>query len=721
MDAKTDDNAGKCPFTGGPHGRRNRDWWPEHLDIGVLHTNAPAADPMGKAFDYAKEFESLDLDAVIKDLHALMTDSQEWWPADFGHYGGLFIRLAWHAAGTYRITDGRGGAGAGQQRFAPLNSWPDNANLDKARRLLWPIKQKYGRKLSWADLFVLSGNVALVSMGFKTFGFAGGRADVWEPEELYWGPEGTWLGDERYSGERELAEPLGAVQMGLIYVNPEGPNGKPDPVASAKDIRETFFRMAMNDEETVALIAGGHTFGKTHGAGDPSLIGPDPEGGAIEDQGLGWKSKHGTGFGADAITGGPEVTWSQTPTKWSNHFFDNLFNFEWELTKSPAGAQQWKAKGAEATIPDAYDRSKKHVPTMLTTDLALRFDPAYEKISRRFHENPDQFADAFARAWFKLTHRDMGPTVRYRGKLVPKEKLIWQDPIPAVDHPLIDDKDVAALKAKILASGLTVSQLVSTAWASASTFRGSDKRGGANGARIRLSPQKDWDVNNPPELAKVLQKLEAIQKEFGKKVSLADLIVLGGSTAIEKAAKDAGLTVTVPFTPGRMDARQEETDAASFAPLEPRADGFRNYIGGKRQFMMPEEALVDRAQLMKLTAPEMTVLVGGLRVLGANAGNLKRGVFTNKPETLTNDFFVNLLDMGTEWQPVGSGDEYEGRDRKTKAVKWTGTRVDLIFGSHSQLRALAEVYACADSKEKFAKDFVAAWTKVMSADRFDLA
>jgi catalase-peroxidase len=721
MDAKTDDNAGKCPFTGGPHGRRNRDWWPEHLDIGVLHTNAPAADPMGKAFDYAKEFESLDLDAVIKDLHALMTDSQEWWPADFGHYGGLFIRLAWHAAGTYRITDGRGGAGAGQQRFAPLNSWPDNANLDKARRLLWPIKQKYGRKLSWADLFVLSGNVALESMGFKTFGFAGGRADVWEPEELYWGPEGTWLGDERYSGERELAEPLGAVQMGLIYVNPEGPNGKPDPVASAKDIRETFFRMAMNDEETVALIAGGHTFGKTHGAGDPSLIGPDPEGGAIEDQGLGWKSKHGTGFGADAITGGPEVTWSQTPTKWSNHFFDNLFNFEWELTKSPAGAQQWKAKGAEATIPDAYDRSKKHVPTMLTTDLALRFDPAYEKISRRFHENPDQFADAFARAWFKLTHRDMGPTVRYRGKLVPKEKLIWQDPIPAVDHPLIDDKDVAALKAKILASGLTVSQLVSTAWASASTFRGSDKRGGANGARIRLSPQKDWDVNNPPELAKVLQKLEAIQKEFGKKVSLADLIVLGGSTAIEKAAKDAGLTVTVPFTPGRMDARQEETDAASFAPLEPRADGFRNYIGGKRQFMMPEEALVDRAQLMKLTAPEMTVLVGGLRVLGANAGNLKRGVFTNKPETLTNDFFVNLLDMGTEWQPVGSGDEYEGRDRKTKAVKWTGTRVDLIFGSHSQLRALAEVYACADSKEKFAKDFVAAWTKVMNADRFDLA
>jgi len=722
MDAKTDDSAGKCPVTHGTRGHRNRDWWPEHLDIGVLHTKAPAADPMGKAFDYAKEFESLDLDAVIKDLHALMRDSQDWWPADFGHYGGLFIRLAWHSAGTYRITDGRGGAGAGQQRFAPLNSWPDNANLDKGRRLLWPIKQKYGRKLSWADLFVLSGNVALESMGFKTFGFAGGRADVWEPEELYWGPEGTWLGDERYSGERELAEPLGAVQMGLIYVNPEGPNGKPDPVAAAKDIRETFFRMAMNDEETVALIAGGHTFGKTHGAGDPSLIGPDPEGSAIEDQGLGWKSKHGTGVGADAITGGPEVTWSQTPTKWSNHFFDNLFNFEWELTKSPAGAQQWKAKGAEATIPDAHDASKKHVPTMLTTDLALRFDPAYEKISRRFHKNPDQLADAFARAWFKLTHRDMGPIVRYRGKLVPKEKLIWQDPIPAVDHPLIDDKDVAALKAKILASGLTVSQLVSTAWASASTFRGSDKRGGANGARIRLSPQKDWDVNNPPELAKVLSSLEAIQKEFGKKVSLADLIVLGGSAAIEKAAKDAGLTVTVPFTPGRMDASQEQTDGASFAPLEPRADGFRNYISGKRQFMMPEEALVDRAQLMTLTAPEMTVLVGGLRVLGANAGNAKHGVFTRKPETLTNDFFVNLLDMSTQWQPsAGSEDVYEGRDRKTNEVKWTGTRVDLVFGSHSQLRALAEVYGSDDAKEKFVKDFVAAWTKVMNADRFDLA
>jgi catalase-peroxidase len=721
MDAKTDDSAGKCPFTRGTSGHSNRDWWPDHLDISVLHTKAPAADPMGEAFDYAKEFESLDLDAVIKDLHALMKDSQEWWPADFGHYGGLFIRMAWHSAGTYRITDGRGGAGAGQQRFAPLNSWPDNTNLDKARRLLWPIKQKYGRKLSWADLMVLTGNVALESMGFKTFGFAGGRADVWEPEELYWGPEGTWLGDERYSGERQLAEPLGAVQMGLIYVNPEGPNGNPDPLGSAKDIRETFFRMAMNDEETVALIAGGHTFGKTHGAGDPSLIGAEPEGAAIEDQGLGWKSKHGTGLGPDAITGGPEVTWTQTPTQWSNYFFENLFKYEWELTKSPAGAKQWKAKGAEAIIPDAYDKSKKHVPTMLTSDLALRFDPAYEKISRRFYEHPDQFADAFARAWFKLTHRDMGPIVRYRGKLVPKETLIWQDPIPVANHPLIGEADIAALKAKILTSGLSVSQLVSTAWASASTFRGSDKRGGANGARIRLAPQKDWEVNQPKQLATVLAKLEAIQKEFGKKVSLADLIVLGGSAAIEKAAKDAGLTVTVPFAPGRADASLEQTDVASFAPLEPRADGFRNYIRGKRQFMAPEEALVDRAQLMTLTAPEMTVLVGGLRVLGANAGNAKHGVFTKKPETLTNDFFVNLLDMSTEWQPAGSDGEYEGRDRKTKAVKWTGTRVDLIFGSHAQLRALAEVYGSHDAKEKFAKDFVAAWTKVMNADRFDLA
>jgi catalase-peroxidase len=708
----------KCPFSSG---HRNRDWWPDHLDIQVLHRNSPSADPMGEAFDYAKEFKSLDLNAVIKDLNALMTDSQEWWPADFGHYGGLMIRMAWHSAGTYRITDGRGGAGAGQQRFAPLNSWPDNANLDKARRLLWPIKQKYGRKLSWADLMVLAGNVALESMGFKTFGFAGGRADVWEPEELFWGPEGTWLGDERYSGERQLAEPLGAVQMGLIYVNPEGPNGNPDPIAAARDIRETFFRMAMNDEETVALIAGGHTFGKTHGAGDPSLMGPAPEGGLIEDQGLGWRSKHGTGFGADAITGGPEVTWSQTPTKWSNHFFDNLFNNEWELTKSPAGAQQWKAKGAAATIPDAFDKSKKHVPTMLTTDLSLRLDPAYEKISRRFFENPDQFADAFARAWFKLTHRDMGPIARYLGPLVPKETLIWQDPIPAVDHPLIGEQDIAALKAKILASGLSVSQLVSAAWASASTFRGSDKRGGANGARIRLAPQKDWDVNHPAQLKTVLQKLEAIQKEFGKKVSLADLIVLGGSAAVEKAAKDAGIDVKVPFTPGRMDASQEQTDVESFAPLEPRADGFRNYISAKHQYMAPEEALVDRAQLLTLTGPEMTVLVGGLRVLGANAGQSKHGVFTKKPETLTNDFFVNLLDMSTEWRPAGSDGVYEGRDSKTKAVKWTGTRVDLIFGSHSQLRALAEVYGCADSKEKFVKDFVAAWTKVMNLDRFDLA
>jgi catalase-peroxidase len=717
MDAKTDD---KCPFTGGKSGHRNRDWWPEQLDVSVLHSKSPAGDPMGKDFDYAKEFKSLDLNAVIADLNKLMTNSQEWWPADFGHYGGLMIRLAWHSAGTYRITDGRGGAGAGQQRFAPLNSWPDNANLDKARRLLWPIKQKYGRKISWADLYVLAGNVALESMGFKTFGFAGGRADVWEPEELYWGPEGTWLGDERYSGERQLAEPLGAVQMGLIYVNPEGPNGNPDPVASAKDIRETFFRMAMNDEETVALIAGGHSFGKTHGAGDPSLLGPDPEGGAIEDQGLGWKSQHGTGVGPDTITGGPEVTWTQTPTKWSNLFFKNLFENEWELTKSPAGAKQWVAKNAKADVPDAHDPSKKHLPTMLTTDLALRFDPAYEKISRRFYEHPGEFADAFARAWFKLTHRDMGPAARYLGPLAPKETLIWQDPVPAVNHPVINDQEIAALKAKILASGLSVSQLVSTAWASASTFRGSDKRGGANGARIRLSPQKDWEVNQPAQLKTVLQKLEAIQKEFGKKVSLADLIVLGGSAAVEKAAKDAGVDVKVPFTPGRMDASQEQTDVESFAPLEPRADGFRNYLSGKRQFMAPEEALVDRAQLLTLTGPEMTVLVGGLRVLGANAGGSKHGVFTKKPETLTNDFFINLLDMSTQWQPAGN-DVYEGRDRKTNAVKWTGTRVDLIFGSHSQLRALAEVYACADAKEKFAKDFASAWAKVMNADRFDLA
>ena len=716
MDAKTDDkSAGKCPFTGG---HRNRDWWPDALDIEMLHRNSSLSDPMGKAFDYAKEFKTLDLNAVIKDLTALMTDSQEGWPADFGHYGGLMVRLAWHAAGTYRITDGRGGAGTGQQRFAPLNSWPDNANLDKARRLLWPIKQKYGKKLSWADLLVLSGNVALESMGFKTFGFAGGRADVWEPEELFWGPEGTWLGDERYSGERQLSEPLGAVQMGLIYVNPEGPGGNPDPIAAAKDIRETFFRMAMNDEETVALIAGGHTFGKTHGAGDPSLVGPAPESGALEDQGLGWKSKFETGIGCHAITGGPEVTWTQTPTKWSNHFFKNLFENEWELTKSPAGAKQWKAKGAAATIPDAFDTSKKHVPTMLTTDLSLRMDPAYEKISRRFYEHPEQFADAFARAWFKLTHRDMGPIQRYLGPLVPKETLIWQDPIPAGDASL-SDADATALKTKILASGLTVPQLVSTAWASASTFRGSDKRGGANGARIRLAPQKDWEVNQPAQLKTVLAKLEEIQKGFGKKVSLADLIVLGGNAAVEKAAKDAGVDVKVPFSPGRGDASQEQTDVESFAPLEPRADGFRNYVNSKKlQFLGPVEALVDRAALLRLTGPEMTALIGGLRVLGANAGDSKHGVFTKQPGKLTNDFFLNLLDMSTEWQPAGDN-VYEGRDRKTKAVKWTGTSVDLIFGSHSQLRAFAEVYGCSDSKEKFAKDFVAAWTKVMNADRFD--
>jgi catalase-peroxidase len=718
MDAKTDKTAGKCPF-GQAH--TNRDWWPDTLNIQVLHGNSSFSDPMGKEFNYAKEFKSLDLKTVIKDLRALMTHSQDWWPADFGHYGGLMIRMAWHSAGTYRIADGRGGAGAGQQRFAPLNSWPDNANLDKARRLLWPIKQKYGRKLSWADLMVLAGNVALESMGFKTFGFGGGRTDVWEPEELYWGPEGTWLGDERYSGERQLQNPLGAVQMGLIYVNPAGPNGKPDPVGAAKDIRETFFRMAMNDEETVALIAGGHSFGKTHGAGDPSLVGAEPEGGAIEAQGLGWKSTHGTGIGADAITGGPEVTWTQTPTKWSNLFFKNLFENEWELTKSPAGVPQWKAKNAAATIPDPFDKSKKHVPTMLTTDLSLRMDPAYEKISRRFYENPKQFADAFARAWYKLTHRDMGPRVRYLGPLVPKEELIWQDPIPKVNHPLIGNSDIAALKKKILASGLSVSDLVSTAWASASTFRGSDKRGGANGARIRLAPQKDWEVNRPSRLAKVLQKLEAIQKAFNrgkKKVSLADLIVLGGCAAIEKAAKKGGKDVKVPFSPGRMDASQEQTDVESFAPLEPVADAFRNYYRSK-SLMMPEEALVDKAQLLRLTGPEMTVLLGGLRVLGANADGSKNGVFTKKPEALTNDFFVNLLDMSTEWQPSG-GSTYEARDRKTKTAKWTGTRVDLIFGSHSQLRAFAEVYGSADAKEKFVKDFVAAWNKVMNADRFDL-
>lgn len=728
MDAKVEDSAaGKCPVVRGLRGRSNRDWWQEGLRLEGLRQHSPLSNPLGEAFDYAAAFKTLDLDAVIADLRALMTDSQDWWPADFGHYGGLFIRLAWHSAGTYRVADGRGGAGGGQQRFAPLNSWPDNANLDKGRRLLWPIKQKYGDKISWADLYVLVGNVALESMGFKTFGFAGGRADTWEPEELYWGPEGSWLGDERYSGERELQGPLGAVQMGLIYVNPEGPNGNPDPVAAARDIRETFARMAMNDEETVALIAGGHTFGKTHGAGDPSFVGPEPEGSVIEDQGLGWRSKHGAGFGADAITGGPEVIWSQSPTQWSNHFFDNLFKFEWELTKSPAGAQQWQAKDAPADIPDPFDSARKRVPTMLTTDLSLRFDPEYEKISRRFHEHPDQFADAFARAWFKLTHRDMGPIHRYLGPLVPKETLIWQDPIPAVDHPLVDGQDIAALKARILASGLSVSQLVSAAWASASTFRGSDKRGGANGARIRLAPQKDWEVNDPPELARVLRQLEAIQAEFnasaagGKKVSVADLIVLGGAAAIEKAASDAGSTVEVPFTPGRMDASQEQTDAASFAPLEPISDGFRNYRRDTKQFMAPEEALVDRAQLLRLTAPEMTVLVGGLRVLGANAQGSKAGVFTNRVGTLSNDFFVNLLDMRTEWSATEADNTYEGRDRKSRALRWTGTRVDLIFGSHSELRAVAEAYAGSGAQEKFVTAFVSAWNKVMNADRFDLA
>ncbi|BCH11544.1 catalase/peroxidase HPI [Mesorhizobium sp. SEMIA 3007] len=731
MDANTDDkSAGKCPVAHGAVGRTNRDWWPNQLNVQILHQQSSLSDPMGEAFDYAEEFKSLDLDAVIKDLHALMTDSQEWWPADFGHYGPLFIRMAWHSAGTYRIADGRGGAGAGQQRFAPLNSWPDNVNLDKARRLLWPIKQKYGRKISWADLLILTGNVALESMGFKTFGFAGGRADVWEPEQdVYWGPEGKWLADERYSGDRDLQNPLGAVQMGLIYVNPEGPNGNPDPLAAARDIRDTFARMAMNDEETVALIAGGHTFGKTHGAGDASLVGVEPEGADIEQQGLGWASKFGTGKGGDAIGSGLEVIWTTTPTKWSNNFFDNLFGFDWELTKSPAGAHQWTPKGGAGagTVPDAHNSAKRHAPSMLTTDLALRFDPSYATISKRFHENPDQFADAFARAWYKLTHRDMGPVARYLGPLVPKEELPWQDVIPVVDHVLIDEQDAEALKAKILASGLSVSQLVSTAWASASTFRGSDKRGGANGARIRLSPQKDWAVNQPAELAKVLDKLQTIAKDFNaaqtgsKKVSLADLIVLGGNAAIEKAAKAAGHSVDVPFWPGRMDASQEQTDIHSFAPLEPTVDGFRNYVSGKQRLTV-EEALVDRAQLLTLTAPEMTVLVGGLRVLGANAGQSKHGAFTKQPETLSNDFFVNLLDMGTEWKATSDAkDVFEGRDRKTGEVKWTGTRADLIFGSHSQLRALAEVYATADAKAKFAKDFVVAWTKVMNADRFDIA
>ena len=731
--SKNTSTAAKCPFNHGASAPTNRDWWPNQVNVQILHQHSSKSDPMGVDFDYAKEFKSLDLKAVIKDLHALMTDSQAWWPADFGHYGGLFIRMAWHSAGTYRIGDGRGGAGAGQQRFAPLNSWPDNVNLDKARRLLWPIKQKYGRKISWADLMILAGNVALEDMGFKTFGFGGGRADVWEPEELNWGPEGTWLADERYSGDRDLSNPLAAVQMGLIYVNPEGPNGKPDPVAAARDIRETFKRMAMNDEETVALIAGGHTFGKTHGAAIPAdYVGAEPEGAEIELQGLGWKNKFGKGCGGDTIGSGLEVTWTQTPTKWSNNFFTNLFKYDWELTKSPAGAHQWTPKnGAGAgAIPDAHDPSKRHAPTMLTTDLSLRFDPAYEKISRRFHEHPDQFADAFARAWFKLTHRDMGPIVRYLGPLVPKEHLPWQDPIPAVNHPLIGEKEVTALKAKILASGLSIPQLVSTAWASASTFRGSDKRGGANGARIRLAPQKDWEVNQPAELAKVLKKLEAIQTEFNssksnkKKVSLADLIVLGGDVAIEEAAKKAGQKVKIPFTPGRMDASQEQTDIDSFEPLEPKADAFRNYIRGKQR-LSPEELLVDKAQLLKLTAPEMTVLVGGLRVLGANTGKSKHGVFTKRQGTLSNDFFANLLDMGTVWQPStesnGAGAVYEGRDRKTNQVRWTATRADLIFGSHSQLRALAEVYASSDAKEKFVKDFMAAWSKVMNSDRFEVA
>jgi catalase-peroxidase len=729
MDAKTDKSAGKCPVMHTTVGAKsNRDWWPNQLNLKILHQNSSLSNPMGEAFNYAKEFKKLDLKALKQDLYALMTDSQEWWPADFGHYGPLFIRMAWHSAGTYRIGDGRGGAGAGQQRFAPLNSWPDNVNLDKARRLLWPMKRKYGDKISWADLMILAGTCALESMNFKTFGFGGGRADVWEPEEgTYWGAEDTWLGDKRYSGDRELENPLAAVQMGLIYVNPEGPNGKPDPLAAAKDIRETFARMAMNDEETVALIAGGHTFGKTHGAGDVALVGPAPEAAGIEEQGLGWKSSFGSGKGDDTIGGGPEVTWTTTPTKWSNNFFQNLFGYEWELTKSLAGAYQWVAKDAPESIPYAHDPSKHRRPTMLTTDLSLRFDPVYEKISRHFYENPDQLADAFARAWFKLTHRDMGPRARYLGPEVPAEELLWQDPVPEVDHELIDAKDIAALKGKILASGLSISELVSTAWASAVTFRGSDKRGGANGARIRLAPQKDWEVNQPAQLAKVLKTLQGIQKEFnaaqsgGKKVSLADLIVLGGCAAVEQAAKKAGHEVEVPFTPGRTDASQEQTDVESFAVLEPAADGFRNYLKTKYA-VSAEELLVDKAQLLTLTAPEMTVLVGGMRVLNANFGQSQHGVFTKRPETLTNDFFVNLLDMSIEWKATsGAEDVFEGRDRATGKLKWTGTRVDLVFGSNSQLRALAEVYACDDSQKKFVRDFVAAWNKVMNADRFDLA
>ncbi|MFT4000792.1 MAG: catalase/peroxidase HPI [Rhizobium sp.] len=732
MDTKVE-NAGKCPF---PHGntsvsaRSNRDWWPNQLNLKILHQNSALSNPMGKAFNYAEEFKKLDLEALKKDLFALMTESQDWWPADFGHYGPLFIRMAWHSAGTYRTGDGRGGASSGTQRFAPLNSWPDNVNLDKARRLLWPIKQKYGNSISWADLLILTGNCALESMGFKTFGFGGGREDVWEPEEdIYWGAEETWLGDKRYTGDRDLENPLAAVQMGLIYVNPEGPNGNPDPIAAARDIRETFARMAMNDEETVALIAGGHTFGKTHGAGDAANVGPEPEGAGIEEQGLGWKSTFRTGKGGDTIGSGLEVTWTSTPTKWSNNFFWNLFGYDWELTKSPAGAHQWIPKhGAGAnSIPDAHDKSKRHVPSMLTTDLALRFDPAYEKISRRFFENPDEFADAFARAWFKLTHRDMGPRARYLGPEVPAEELIWQDPIPSADHAPIDANDIAALKGEIAASGLTIPQLVSTAWASASTFRGSDKRGGANGARIRLAPQKDWEANQPAQLASVLQTLEGIQQKFndaqtgGKKVSLADLIVLGGSVGIEQAAKKAGHDVIVPFAPGRTDASQEQTDVEAFAVLEPMADGFRNYQ--KRAYSVSsEELLIDKAQLLTLTAPEMTALIGGLRALNANVGQTQHGVFTKRPETLTNDFFVNLLDMATEWKAVSDAkDVFEGRDRATGEVKWTATRFDLVFGSNSQLRAIAEVYGQADAGQKFVNDFVAAWTKVMNADRFDIA
>ena len=725
----------KCPVAHGtrrPH--TNADWWPNQLSLKSLHQNSPLSDPMGKEFNYAEEFKTLDLQAVIKDLHALMTVSQDWWPADYGHYGPFFIRMAWHSAGTYRIGDGRGGAGSGTQRFAPLNSWPDNANLDKARRLLWPVKQKYGRKISWADLMILAGNVALESMGFKTFGFGGGRPDVWEPEEdIYWGPEGKWLADERYSGDRELASPLGAVQMGLIYVNPEGPNGKPDPLAAARDIRETFARMAMNDEETVALIAGGHTFGKTHGAAPPpQYVGPEPEGADVEEQGLGWNNKFGSGRGAHTITSGLEGAWTQTPTKWSNNYFQNLFGFEWELTKSPAGAHQWIPKnGAGAgTVPDAHDPSKRHAPFMLTTDLALRMDPIYGPISKRFLDHPDEFSEAFAKAWFKLTHRDMGPISRYLGPLVPKEPQLWQDPVPKVDHKLIDDKDAAALKAKILASGVSISELVTTAWASASTFRGSDKRGGANGARIRLAPQKDWEVNQPAQLGKVLQKLEAVQKEFnssqangsgGKAVSLADLLILAGNAGIEEAARKAGHNVNVPFAPGRTDAAQEQTDAHSFAVLEPAADAFRNYRR-KGEQRSAEELLLDRAQLLTLTAPEITVLIGGLRVLNTNFGRSKHGVFTKRPGTLTNDFFVNLLDMSTTWQPGtnGNGGAYEGRDRNTGELKWTATRVDLLFGSNSQLRAIGEAYACDDARQKFVHDFVAAWSKVMNLDRFDL-